>query len=128
MNIRATALGFAVLIAAGSAALADDMMAGTYGNTITTKSHKTGAGATLYFNQDMSYTVKAMDAQGKPVGYGGVWSMKDANTLCLTPTLPPNTPGAGTSCSPLTKHAPGDSWTTTNDAGETFDVTLTAGR
>jgi hypothetical protein len=129
MNIRATALGFALLLAAGSAAMADDMMAGTYGNTVMTKSHKTGGSATLYFNQDMTYTVKAMDPQGKPVGYGGTWALKDGgNTLCLTPQLPPNTPGAGTSCSPLSKHAPGDSWTTTNDMGETFDVSLSAGR
>jgi hypothetical protein len=117
------------LALAASAAYADDPMSNTYGNTVTTKSEKTGATGTLYFNQDMSYTAKAMDAKGQPISYGGTWSLKDGgNTICLTPKLPPNSPGAGTSCSPLVKHAVGDSWTTTNDQGETFDISLSAGR
>jgi hypothetical protein len=117
------------LALAASAAYADDPMSNTYGNTVTTKSEKTGATGTLYFDQDMSYTAKAMDAKGQPISYGGSWSLKDGgNTICLTPKLPPNSPGAGTSCSPLVKHAVGDSWTTTNDQGETFDISLSAGR
>lgn len=129
MKYRTAALSAVFLIAAGSAALADDPMANTYGNTVTTKSEKTGATGTLFFNDDMTYMAKAMGADGKPVSYGGAWSLKDGgNTICLVPKLPPNTPGSAPSCSPLQKHAVGDSWSTTNDMGETFDVSLSAGR
>jgi len=128
MLLRTIMLAGAFALAT-TAAYADDPMSNTYGNTVMTKSHKTGAAGTLYFDQNMTYTAKAMDANGQPVSYGGAWMLKDGgNTICLTPNLPPNSPGAGTSCSPLVKHAVGDSWTTTNDQGETFDVSLSAGR
>ena len=111
-----------------TAAYADDMLASAYGNTVTTKSQKTGAMGKMMFNQDGSYTVSATDAKGQPISYGGKWMAKDANTICMTPELPAGTPGAGTTCSPLSKHAVGDSWTVTNDQGETFDVSIVAGR
>ncbi|HTQ13237.1 MAG TPA: hypothetical protein VMH86_05115 [Rhizomicrobium sp.] len=129
MRFAGTALAAAFLVAATTAALADDPMANTYGNTVTTKSHKTGAVGTLYFNNDMTYQAKATDAKGQPVAYGGAWSLKDGgNTICLAPRLPANTPGSAPSCSPLQKHNVGDSWSVTNDQGETFDVSLSAGR
>jgi hypothetical protein len=109
-------------------ALADDPMSNTYGNTITTKSAKSGTG-TLLFDADGTYSATATGADGKPVSYKGAWTLKDAGaTICLAPQLPPNTPGAAPSCSPLVKHAVGDSWSVTNDQGETFQVSLTAGR
>jgi hypothetical protein len=111
-----------------TAAYADDPMANTYGNTVTTKSQKTGATGKLMFNQDGSYSASAMGADGKPVAYNGKWTLKDGGTtICLAPELPPNTPGSAPSCSPLQKHAVGDSWNVTNDQGETFDVSLAAG-
>ncbi|MGN6517633.1 MAG: hypothetical protein ACTHLR_17540 [Rhizomicrobium sp.] len=126
-------LSIAALAVAGAliatAAYADDPMANTYANTISTKSQKTGATATLLFNQDGTYTASATGADGKPVTYNGQWTLKDGGaTICLAPQLPPNTPGSAPSCSPLQKHAVGDSWSVTNDQGETFAVTLTAGR
>lgn len=128
MLLRTITLAGAFALAA-TAAYADDLMANTYGNTVMTKSHKTGAAGSLYFDQNMSYMAKTTDAKGQPINYGGAWSTKDGgNTICLTPKLPPNSPGAGTSCSPLQKHAVGDHWTVTNDQGETFDVSITAGR
>ena len=72
--------------------------------------------------------VALMGADGKPVAYTGAWTTKDGgNTICLAPKLPAGSPGSAPSCSPLQKHAVGDSWTVTNDQGETFDVSLTAG-
>jgi hypothetical protein len=111
-----------------TAAYADDPMSNTYGNTITTKSHKTGATGQLLFSQDGTYAANAMGADGKPVSYNGQWTLKDGGaTICLAPKLPPNTPGSAPSCSPLQKHAVGEAWSVTNDQGETFDVSLTAG-
>jgi hypothetical protein len=128
MRLRVTTLAAMMLLAAGSAR-ADDPMSNTYANTVSTKDHATGATGALMFNADMTYTAKATGSDGQPVSYGGTWSLKDGgNTICLTPNLPPNSPGGGTSCSPLQKHAVGDSWTVTNDHGQTYDVSLTAGR
>lgn len=122
---------FSMLVLAGAftlaatAALADDPMADTYANTVTTKSAKSGTG-TLLFNADGSYTAKATGPDGKPIAYQGKWTLKDGGTaICLSPTIP-NPPPA--SCSPLTKHAVGESWSVTNDQGETFEVSMTAGR
>jgi hypothetical protein len=128
MKLRVLMLAGAAVMAA-TAAWADDPMSNTYGNTVVTKSHKDGATGSLMFNQDMTYMVKSTDAKGQPVSYQGTWLLKDnGSTICLTPNLPANSPGAGTACTPLTKHNVGDSWTTTNDRGETYDVSLTAGR
>lgn len=118
-----------VAILATSPAWADDPMSNTYANTVTTKNHANGAVGSLMFNQDMTYAAKAMDDKGQPVSYNGKWMLKDNGaTICLTPNLPPNSPGAGTSCSPLQKHNVGDTWTITNDHNETYDVSLVAGR
>jgi len=129
MRISTFALA-GLLACAATAASADDPMANTYANTVTTKSMKTGQSGTLLFDSDGTYTAKATDAKGKPIQYPGNWTLKDGGkTICLTPQLPPNTPNPpGTSCSPLEKHAVGDSWNVTNDAGEAFAVSLTAGR
>jgi hypothetical protein len=109
-------------------AYADDLLSSAYGNTVTTKSEKTGSTSKLLFNQDGTYTTAATDAKGQPVTFGGSWTSKDGTSVCLTPQLPAGSPGAGTTCSPLSKHAVGDSWTVTNDQGETFDVSIVAGR
>lgn len=128
MRSSILALAFAGALFATSA-YADDPMANTYANTVTTKSEKTGVTGTLMFNQDGSYSANTTGADGKPVAYTGQWTLKDGGaTICLAPKLPPNTPGAAPSCSPLQKHNVGDNWTVTNDQGEAFDVTLTAGR
>jgi hypothetical protein len=125
MRISMAALTGAFVLTA-SAALADDPMANTYANTVMTKSTKTGQAGTLLFNADGSYSAKTTGADGKTLQYQGKWALKDGGqTICLSPTLP-NPPPA--SCSPLSTHAVGDSWSVTNDQGETFDVSLMAGR
>ena len=125
MRLSSLALGCAFVFAT-SAALADDPMANTYANTVTTKSAKTGQSGTLMFNADGSYAANTTGPDGKPLSYQGKWMLKDyGGTICLSPTLPKPPP---TSCSPLQKHAVGDSWNVTNDQGETFAVSLTAGR
>jgi hypothetical protein len=123
------ALAGALLLVA-TAAYADDPMATTYGNTVTTKNNKTGATGTLLFNADGTYTANGTGPDGKAITYPGKWVTKDNGaTLCLTPQLPAGTPNApGESCSPLATHPVGEHWTVTNSAGATFDVVVTAGR
>lgn len=124
ISMLASACAFALVSTVALAA--DDPMVNTYANTVTTKSQKTGMTGTLMFNADGSYDASGMGPDGKPMTYQGKWMLKDNGaSICLTPTLPDPPPA---SCSPLMKHDVGESWTVTNDQGETFDVSLTAGR
>ena len=128
MRLSTFALG-CVFALATTAALADDPISNTYGNTVTTKSAKTGATGSLMFNADGTYGASATGADGKPVSYQGKWTLKDGGaTICLAPQLPAGSPGSMPSCSPLQKHAVGENWSVTNDQGETFTVSLAAGR
>lgn len=129
MNVRVLALAGAAVLFSG-AVFADDPMAATYANTVTTKDKATGQSSTLMFNQDMSYTGKTTDAKGQPVSYSGTWSLKDGGkTICLAPQVPAGTANPpAPSCSPLAAHNVGDSWQVTNDQNQTFDVSITAGR
>lgn len=125
MRFSTLALAGAFALAT-TAAMADDPMSNTYANTVTTKSQKTGVTGTLLFNADGTYSANTTGPDGKPFAYKGAWTLKDNGAaICLTPTIP-NPPPA--SCSPLTKHAVGESWSVTNEQGETFDVSMTAGR
>ncbi len=125
MRISMLALAGAFVLVA-TAAYADDPMAVTYGNTVTTKDTKTGVSGTLLFNADGTYTADSTGADGKPITYPGKWATKDSGaTLCLTPSVPN---GPGESCSPLAVHPVGEHWTVTNSAGQSFDVVVTTGR
>ena len=134
MQFRTVALAGALVLFAGSA-FADDPMVNTYANTVNTTNKATSAKGTLLFNQDGTYTGKTTGKDGKPVQYPGHWTLKDGDAaICLTVDTPPNAPADAAaqmpkpSCSPLQKHNVGDNWTVTNDQGETFDVSLVAGR
>ncbi len=124
MRISIVALACAGALFA-TAAYADDPMANTYNNTVTTKNTKTGAVGTLLFNADGTYTANGTGPDGKAATYPGKWTTKDGGaTLCLQPGLP----NAPESCSPLATHAIGEHWTVTNSAGDSFDVVISAGR
>lgn len=125
----ALAAGLAAIVAS-SAALADDPMASTYGNTVVS-SDSTGASASIFFNQDNSFTESVTGKDGKPVTLSGTWALKDdGKTICLTLNPMPGATGAppAPSCTPLTAHAVGDTWSVTNDQKQTFSVTIKAGR
>ena len=124
MRISMLALAGALALVS-TAALADDPMMNTYGNTVTTKDMKTGAVGTLLFNQDGSYTANGAGPDGKAVSYGGKWTTKDGGaTLCLQPSLQ----NAPESCSPVASHPVGEHWSVTTTTGQSFDVVVTAGR
>src|SRR5690349_17020285 len=100
----------AAFVCTASAALADDPMAGTYGNTITSKNVKTGMSAVLLFNADGSYITRVTGQDGKPLDIPGKWATKDNGaTLCLTQQMGTNPPAE--SCSPLAVHPVGEHWT-----------------
>ena len=123
LSMLALAGAFALVT---TAAYADDPMATTYGNTVTTTDTKTGTVGTLLFNADGTYTANGTGADGKAITYPGKWVTKDDGaTLCLTPQVQNGPPE---SCSPLSVHPIGEHWTVTNSAGQSFDVVVSTGR
>lgn len=128
MRVIVAALSCAAIFGFATAAYADDSMSNTYGNTVSTRSEKTPPlGGSILIRTALN-TASARGAKGQAVSYGGAWTLKDSGaTICLAPKLPPNSAGSAPSCSPLMKHNVGDSWTVTNDLGETFDISMTAG-
>lgn len=123
MRIVTLALAGAFLAFATSAQ-ADDVMANTYANTIHTKNTANGQTGTLLFNANGTFTGSIVAGDGKTYPYGGSWAV-NSGSICLTPSA---ANGPGPSCSPVVAHSVGDTWTITNTAGETYEVSLAAGR
>jgi hypothetical protein len=123
MRIATLALAGAFLAIAATAH-ADDVMANTYANTIHTKNAANGLAGTLLFNADGTFTGSIVAADGKTYPYGGTWTVSNGN-ICLAPSAQN---GPGPSCSPVTSHNVGDTWTVQNTLGETYEVSLAAGR
>lgn len=128
MRLALAALTAGLMLTA-TAAYADDPMADTYANTVTSTNKATGDTVTLLFNADGSYAAKGSQ-KGQPIAYNGNWALKDGGkTICLTPQVPPNTPNPPpTSCSAFSAHNVGDTWSVTDDQNVTYTVAITAGR
>ncbi|MBL6853820.1 MAG: hypothetical protein ISS15_17980 [Alphaproteobacteria bacterium] len=127
MRFTTLVLGGAFALCTSMALAADDPMATTYANTVTSKNTKTGATAALLFNADGTYITRVTGQDGKPMDIPGKWATKDSGaTLCLTQQAGSSPPTE--SCSPLSVHPIGEHWTVTNTAGDSFDVVVTAGR
>jgi hypothetical protein len=121
--MRGIFIAAAVLaLSAVPALAADDVMAGYYGNT----SISTGGMLEIHTHYradhtfDFSASMMGINRSGK-----GTWSLDDKGQICRNIVDPP----AGVpnpSCSPITAHKVGDSWTMTSN-GNTRTVTLKAG-
>jgi opacity protein-like surface antigen len=110
--VAAASAALALSFTAG--AMAAERMAPTFGNTVVVTSSE---GTIHYhFEPDGSYTGLV---DGNAVG-GGSWTVQ-GDEVCLNA-------GQGPVCSPLGNNQVGDTWTVTNSAGETVQVTIKAGR
>jgi len=101
---------FAAVAAAllATPALADDIMAGYYGNTVVSTS-QLGESHTHY-KPDHTFDVTLTGGMGTFTGKG-TWEIKDGQ-LCRTYDQPP--PGLPNPfCIAVAAHQPGDSWTVT---------------
>lgn len=95
-----------------------DTMSATFGNTVTTQGPD-GAVVRWQFNADNSYSVTLPDGATA----AGTWEL-GGGQLCVTPTG-----GGQRQCAPLADgKGVGDTWVTTNDAGESVTVAIIAGR
>jgi len=108
-----------LLLCAGSATAADDMMAGFYGNTVIS----TGAAAESRTHFKADHTFDAVFGGGM-FNSRGTWEIKDGQ-LCRTYDPPiPNVPNPV--CVPAEGHKVGDKWTVTVN-GDVRQVSLVAG-
>jgi len=116
--IAAGALALAI-----SPALADDIMANTYGNTVIS----TGGIAEVHthYHADHSFDMVASTMVFSKT-FKGSWALDGKGNLCRTfeGEVPPNT--ANPLCTPIAAHKIGETWTVTAN-GATRTVTLKAG-
>lgn len=86
------------------------------GNTVVTVVD--GASTRWFFEGDGTYAIRTDDGQSG----AGVWSVSN-DVLCVTPA------GGQPLCAPMAPgKGVGDSWQTSNDAGQTFTISIVAGR
>ncbi|MBV9993254.1 MAG: hypothetical protein JOZ72_18425 [Alphaproteobacteria bacterium] len=114
----------ALLVLAVTPALADDPMAGYYGNTIVSTG---GLGEVhSHYRPDHSFDMVG-SAFGITRTYKGTWAEDGKGNICRTfaGDVPPNT--ANPLCTPLPLHKVGDSWTLKTPDGSTRALTLKAG-
>jgi len=123
---KIVALGFAVMLAAGSSTALADTMEQTYGNTVLSTNDK-GETTTLWFKADGTYT--GQTAKGEK--FSGKWAIRDGK-YCSTPDAAPDAP-AGTPAPEETcieyqaNHNVGDKWSQNDADGKPITVEIKAG-
>ena len=116
----------AAVAATLSAAVAHaDPLASAYGNTVTVVGPD-GKKQINYVNQDGTW--QQQNSDGAVMKGTFVW--KDAMTACFTVTDPaPKDPSQATGCQQIKgDHKVGDTWTETDPKGQTYTMSITAGR
>jgi len=119
------ALAFAAAVLTASGALAGDLFATAYGNTIT-QTLPNGSKTMIYVNADKSWEQHTGSHVVK-----GIYMWRDATHACFTVTDPaPKNPAQATNCSEITQgHKVGDTWTETMGDGQAkMTLAITAGR
>jgi hypothetical protein len=101
----------------------EDIMAGSYGNTIVSTGGMTEIHT--HYRADHSFDMVG-SMMGMSRTYQGNWALDGKGNICRTFTgkLPPNV--TNPLCTPIAAHKVGDSWTITTD-GNTRQVTLVSG-
>jgi len=127
--MRAVLAGFAATLCLSSAAIAgEEVMAGYFGNTVIATSSL--GELHVRYKPDHTFVGKASGPTGK-YDVSGTWEMDAKGNVCRKyitngADLPPGTPNPY--CAPASAHKVGDTWTVTDNAGRTAQVTLVAGR
>ena len=113
--MRVLIAAFALVVASlgfSGAAMAKDLMAVTYENTVVVEAPD-GTVTKMYFNEDGTYTTSNGDS--------GTWAMNDEGQLCTTNA-------EGENCGPIEERQVGDSWETTAEDGSVTKISIVAGR
>ncbi len=115
----------AVAVLLSAAAAHADPFSSAYGNTVTVTAPD-GKKQINYVNQDGTWEQR--EADGSVMKGTFVW--KDATTACFAQTDPvPSDPSKATGCQTIKgDHKVGDTWTETDEKGQAYTITITAGR
>lgn len=122
--MKRIALAAAAVALSASGALAEDLFAVAYGNTVT-QTMPDGSKTMIYVNADKTWE---QHTGGHVVK--GTYAWKDASHACFTVTDPaPKDPANATNCNQIEgNHKVGDTWTETMENGQTMTMSITAGR
>ncbi len=122
--MRKILLGAAALLLSAGVAHADPFDV-AYGNTVTTTGPD-GAKRVTYVNPDKTWEQRMPDGSV----FKGTYVWKDATTACFTVTDPaPADPSKATNCDKIDgDHKLGDTWSEKGEDGQTYTMTITAGR
>jgi hypothetical protein len=135
--MRAVAVSGLALLAMSVAALADppaaqpvpaaangDPFADEYANTLV-ETAPDGAKIYSHINEDHTWEQHLPDGSSER----GTYRWQDDHTVCFTQTEPRLPNGEGTGCNEVhSAHKVGDNWTQKDAKGQTYTMTLVAGR
>ncbi len=109
---------------AAPAAAPGDPFAAEYGNTLT-QTGPDGARIVTYINEDHTWVQHLPDGSTR----SGTYRWQDDHTVCFAQTDPTPTNGQGTGCNEVhSAHQIGDSWTQRDSKGQSYTMTIVAGR
>lgn len=113
----------AVVLSVGTASA--DQFAAAYGNTVT-NTGPDGKKTVIYVNADKTWEQHRSDGSVMK----GTYAWKDDTHACFTLIDPaPKDPSQATNCDEITgDHKVGETWTDKGEDGQTYTMSITAGR
>ncbi len=109
---------------AAPAAPSGDPFAAEYGNTLT-QTGPDGARIVTFINEDRTWIQHLPDGSARR----GTYRWQDDHTVCFAQTDPAPPSGQGTGCNEVrSAHQVGESWTQKDSKGQTYTMTIVAGR
>lgn len=101
-----------------------DPFAAEYGNTVV-QTAPSGAQILTHINEDRTWEQHLPDGSTRR----GTYRWQDDHTVCFAQLDPPLPNGEGTGCNEVhTAHKVGESWTQKDSKGQTYTMTIVAGR
>jgi hypothetical protein len=121
--MRRILIAASIFVLGTGPAVAADVMAGYYGNTVVV----TGASLSVHVHYRADHTLDVAGTRSRTAfSTKGTWKIDEKGQLCRTyETPPPGLPNPF--CSPAVSHKVGDTWSMKTAGGGMNTVTLVAG-
>jgi hypothetical protein len=109
---------------AAAPATTGDPFAAEYGNTLI-QAGPNGVQIVTYIDEDRTWVQHLPDGSTRR----GTYRWQDDHTVCFAQTDPAPPSGGGTGCNEVhSAHQIGERWTQTDSKGQTYTMTIVAGR
>ena len=109
-------LAAASVLTFGGAALAENLMDDTFGNTVTIADGEGNVFISYFFNEDGTFSMAGADGSS----IEGTWTL-DGDTLCYAASEQEE-------CVEIDDRAVGESWTETQEDGSSITISIVEGR